>query len=97
MPTTKALRVFIAIEPSVIISKAEIQPDRGNVSKMAAPQSVLELIERFDQNRNAYRSDQYNEARLRIEFLNPFFEALSIINMDTQRRTKTLFTRMPSK
>src|SRR5450759_2900236 len=43
---------------------------------MAAPQSVLELIERFDQNRNAYRSDQYNEARLRIEFLNPFFEAL---------------------
>ena len=43
---------------------------------MAAPQSVLELIERFDQNRNAYRSDQYNEARLRIEFLDPFFEAL---------------------
>lgn len=43
---------------------------------MAAPHSVLELIERFDRNRTAYRSEQYNEARLRIEFLNPFFEAL---------------------
>jgi predicted type IV restriction endonuclease len=39
-------------------------------------QTVLELIERFDRNRVAYRSEQYNEARLRIEFLNPFFEAL---------------------
>src|SRR6266516_2297454 len=43
---------------------------------MAAPHSVLELIERFNRNRSAYKSDQYNEARLRIEFLNPFFEAL---------------------
>ena len=43
---------------------------------MAAPHSVIELIERFDRNRSAYKSDQYNEARLRIEFLNPFFEAL---------------------
>ena len=43
---------------------------------MAAPQTVLELIERFDRNHAAYRSEQYNEARLRIEFLNHFFEAL---------------------
>jgi predicted type IV restriction endonuclease len=43
---------------------------------MAAPQTVLELIERFDRNHAAYRSEQYNEARLRIEFLNPLFEAL---------------------
>src|SRR5437763_4272889 len=43
---------------------------------MAVPQSVIDLIERFDRNRNAYRSEQYNEARLRIEFVNPFFEAL---------------------
>src|SRR6266480_265281 len=43
---------------------------------MAAPQTVLELIERFDRNRTAYKSEQYNEARLRIEFLNPLFEAL---------------------
>lgn len=43
---------------------------------MAAPETVIELIERFERNRTAYRSEQYNEARLRIEFLNPFFEAL---------------------
>src|SRR6266487_888331 len=43
---------------------------------MASPQTVLELIERFDRNRTAYKSEQYNEARLRIEFLNPLFEAL---------------------
>src|SRR5712691_2382152 len=43
---------------------------------MAAPHSVLELIELFDRNCAAYRSEHYNEARLRIEFINPFFEAL---------------------
>jgi type I restriction-modification system DNA methylase subunit len=43
---------------------------------MAAPETIVELIERFDRNHAAYKSDQYNEARLRIEFLNPFFEAL---------------------
>src|SRR5260370_8597838 len=43
---------------------------------MTAPDVVVELIERYERNRNAYRSGQYNEARLRIEFLNPFFEAL---------------------
>src|SRR5258708_19464637 len=43
---------------------------------MAGPQIVIELIERFDRNRAGYRSEEYNEARLRIEFLNPFFEAL---------------------
>jgi len=43
---------------------------------MAAPHTVLELIERYNRNRAAYRSNQYNEAQLRIEFLNPFFEAL---------------------
>ena len=43
---------------------------------MPVPPTVLELIDRFDRNRAAYKSDKYNEARLRIEFLNPFFEAL---------------------
>jgi len=44
---------------------------------MAALHSVLELIERFIRNRTVYKSDQYHQARLRIEFLNPFFQALS--------------------
>src|SRR5579875_2329944 len=43
---------------------------------MAVPHTVLELTERYNRNRTAYRSPQYNEAQLRIEFLNPFFEAL---------------------
>lgn len=43
---------------------------------MAPPQAISELVERFERNRSAYKSEQYNEARLRIEFLNPFFEAL---------------------
>ena len=43
---------------------------------MTAPKEVLELVERFDRNRNAYCSHNYYEARLRIEFINPLFKAL---------------------
>ena len=43
---------------------------------MPPPAVVRELVERFESNRESYRSDQYNEAQLREEFLNPFFEAL---------------------
>ncbi len=43
---------------------------------MSIPHSVLELIERFDRNRTAYKSEQYKEAQPRTEFLNPFFESL---------------------
>ena len=34
------------------------------------------LIERFQRNIEAYRSPAYNETQLRIEFIDPFFEAL---------------------
>jgi type I restriction-modification system DNA methylase subunit len=37
---------------------------------------VLELIERFESNKEAYRSGAYNETQLRREFLDPFFKAL---------------------
>jgi type I restriction-modification system DNA methylase subunit len=40
------------------------------------PPQVLELIQRFDSNREAYRSPQYNETQLRREFLDPLFKAL---------------------
>jgi type I restriction-modification system DNA methylase subunit len=43
---------------------------------MSAPESILELIERFERNIEDYRSPNYNEARLRLEFIDPFFEAL---------------------
>ena len=43
---------------------------------MPAPQAVLDLVERFARNREAYKSPSYNETQLRREFLDPFFEAL---------------------
>ncbi len=43
---------------------------------MPAPAELLELVERFRRNLDDYRSGRYKEARLRSEFLDPFFELL---------------------
>jgi len=43
---------------------------------MTVPKEISELVERFDRNREAYRSAQYNETQLRREFIDPFFKAL---------------------
>jgi hypothetical protein len=43
---------------------------------MTAPGEIIELVERFDRNRDVYRSPSYNETQLRREFLDPFFAAL---------------------
>jgi len=43
---------------------------------MTVPTLIHELIERFDRNREAYVSGQYNEAQLRLEFVDPFFKVL---------------------
>ncbi len=43
---------------------------------MPAPEIIHQLVAQFAENREAYRSGRYNEAQLRQEFLNPFFEAL---------------------
>jgi hypothetical protein len=40
------------------------------------PSRVVELIETFDRNIEAYRSQQYNEDQVRREFIDPFFEEL---------------------
>ena len=37
---------------------------------------VSKLVERFDENRESYRSSEYNEAQVRLELINPFFKAL---------------------
>jgi len=37
---------------------------------------ISDLVERFERNIEAYRSPAYNETQLRIEFVDPFFEAL---------------------
>jgi hypothetical protein len=41
-----------------------------------APPVITALIERFEQNRESYKSQSYNETQLRREFLDPFFKAL---------------------
>src|SRR5881397_1050182 len=43
---------------------------------MSVPQTIRELVERFERQLDAYRSPQYNETQLRREFLDPFFKAL---------------------
>src|SRR6266567_720498 len=47
-----------------------------SAEKLKIPQPVLELVERFDRNREAYKSGSYNETQLRREFLDPLFKAL---------------------
>lgn len=42
----------------------------------APPQIIADLVERFERNLDAYRSQAYNETQARQEFINPFFEAL---------------------
>jgi len=41
-----------------------------------ALKQISSLVERFERNIEAYRSPAYNETELRIEFVDPFFEAL---------------------
>jgi hypothetical protein len=43
---------------------------------MTAPRLILDLIDRFDRNTDAYRGGHYNETQVRLEFINPFFKSL---------------------
>lgn len=43
---------------------------------MTAPEIIRQLVSRFEEHRETYRSGRYNETQLRREFLDPFFEAL---------------------
>ncbi len=43
---------------------------------MSAPDIILKLIDNFEFLRNTYLSQDYNETQVRLEFINPFFEAL---------------------
>ena len=43
---------------------------------MPAPREILELVARFEQQHDSYKSGQYNETPVRREFLDPFFKAL---------------------
>jgi hypothetical protein len=43
---------------------------------MPAPREICDLVARFEQQLETYRSGSYNETRLRRDFLDPFFRAL---------------------
>ena len=43
---------------------------------MPTPDSIIQLVERFERNEAVYKSSKYNETQLRREFLDPFFKAL---------------------
>ncbi len=43
---------------------------------MPAPESIRQLVARFEEHREGYHASRYNEAQLRREFLDPFLEAL---------------------
>lgn len=43
---------------------------------MPAPNEVINLVEHFQRNLKDYQSGKYNETQVRLEFIDPFFEAL---------------------
>ncbi|TFH54366.1 MAG: restriction endonuclease subunit M [Methanothrix sp.] len=43
---------------------------------MAAPKEIVDLVERFENNYDAYKSLSYNEEDIKMDFINPLFEAL---------------------
>jgi len=50
--------------------------DLATAAPIGAPQAILDLVARFEQQLDAYKSGQYNETQVRREFLDPFFKAL---------------------
>jgi predicted type IV restriction endonuclease len=43
---------------------------------MAVPANLLDLVDRFESNKEAYTASRYNEAQVRREFIDPFFRLL---------------------
>ena len=58
-----------------------------------APDALLRLIDRFDQDRKVFLSGEYKEEQLRLEFLNPFFTALGW-DMDNRQGLSETFKQV---
>jgi len=56
---------------------------------MPAPPPIAELVERFGQQSDAYKSGRYNETQLRREFVDPMFKALGW-DMDDVSSVRTM-------
>lgn len=64
---------------------------------MPAPPQIIELVERFDNYYERYKSLAYNETQVRREFIDPFFKALGWDIDNTHAyddRYKKLFMKM---
>jgi len=53
-----------------------LRRDSPGLRTMTAPNVILDLIKRFEDNAAAYKSGHYNETQLRLEFVNPLFKSL---------------------
>jgi hypothetical protein len=60
------------VSPSSLIYTRRLSNSR---SAVPAPSVIPDLVERFEQQGDAYKSGQYNEAQLRKEFIDPMFKA----------------------
>ncbi|MBI2635728.1 hypothetical protein HYW84_00165 [Candidatus Peregrinibacteria bacterium] len=43
---------------------------------MPAPQKIIDLVERFERNKEAYQAARYNKTQVRREFIDLLFKAL---------------------
>ena len=43
---------------------------------VSAPESIVNLVKKFKENEHLYTSPNFDEENTKIEFINPFFEAL---------------------
>ncbi len=56
---------------------------------MSAPPEIIQLVERFDAGFNEYKHARYGETQVRVDFINPFFEALGWDMSNKNRREVT--------
>src|SRR5450759_4655995 len=64
-----------AIRTQGVLLQANL-PNSHKGQSMPAPQIVLNLIENFERNLDAYRNGKYNETQVRRDFIDPLFKAL---------------------
>ena len=56
---------------------------------VTAPDGLIALVERFEENLDSYTSGRYNETQLRREFIDPMFELLGWDVSNSQGRAET--------
>jgi hypothetical protein len=61
---------FFAISPCILLTRAQ------ELLPVPVPPEVLDLVERFERNADAYHSPTYNETQVRREFIDPLFKYL---------------------